>query len=118
MYEGSPPNDQISTDFHFGQNYHFHENFSETTTALEPFTFWMRGEDKYDINNPIVTNESQQFARIVSKSTKQYGCAQAHYYGAGGGIHTVCIYTPEYIPGNERENIGIPLYDREFVHNY
>ena len=75
------------------------------------FESWYRVEErKYDYNNPIVTDENRQFARIVSKSTQQYGCGQARDRGPGGGVYTLCIYTPEYLPGNERENIGKPLY--------
>ena len=112
--------DQVENDSLFGINYHSQRNFSKRDAGREAnvaahhaFNSWRDGECKYDIYNPIVTDEHMQFARMASKSTEQYGCAQAHYYGPGGGVYTICIYTPEYIPGNERENL-IPILQREF----
>lgn len=110
-YEGNPPIHQDENDVHFGQNYHFHSDSEHRVTPSEVFESWYRDEERrYNYDDPIVTDENRQFARIVSKSTEQYGCGQARDRGPGGGVYTICIYTPEYVPGNERENIGKPIY--------
>ncbi|XP_015791762.1 uncharacterized protein LOC107368457 [Tetranychus urticae] len=110
-YEGNPPIHQDENDVHFGQNYHYHADPEERVTPSDVMESWYRAEEKkYNYDDPIVTKDNLDFVRIVSKTTRQYGCGQARDRGPGGGVYTVCIYTPEYVPGNEQENIRKPSY--------
>ncbi|XP_053204232.1 uncharacterized protein LOC128388800 [Panonychus citri] len=110
-YENAPPPEEHDNDV--AENVYYQSNPEDAVSAVKVLTNWYVQEEKsYNYENPIFTPNVQHFVNIVSKTTQQYGCGQARSAGQhGGGIYTVCLYSPPYQPGKESENIAKPLFD-------
>lgn len=103
---GKPDRLQLPVD----ENVHQHPSLDGLVKAKDVMKTWYRGAEKnYDYDHPVISDENISFARIVSKTTQEYGCGQARLReGNQGKIYTVCLYSPVYEKGNERENIERP----------
>lgn len=106
------------------ENVHFHPNPDDQVSADDVMKAWYRDAEKnYDYEKPEINQDNISFARIVSKTTLEYGCGQAKIRSGREGIYTVCFYSPPYTIGNEAENIQVPQYafepeyDMQTAHN-
>ena len=113
-YENSPPPEEHDSDV--GENVYYQSNSDEAVSAVKVMTDWYTETEKsYDYDNPVFSSNIGHFINIVSKTTQSYGCGQARSSSSsgqsGGGIYTVCLYSPIYQPAQEAKNIVKPLFD-------
>ncbi|XP_074594921.1 uncharacterized protein LOC141850247 isoform X2 [Brevipalpus obovatus] len=94
----------------FDESVYFSPNIDDEVTANDVIEEWYsKSEKEYDYDNPTVTANNMNFLRIVSKTTSEFGCGQAKTRSVGS--YTVCLFLPNYVPGNEKINIPEPSED-------
>ena len=90
----------------FGENHYWSR--SEEVNCSQAVSSWESEERNWNYENPQLAENNRQYAQLVWRGTRKFGCGQAVSRGSKGGSHTVCYYDPTATAGRETTNVLRP----------
>jgi len=105
-YDGDVPEDKNNL---FGENDYWVQTEESEVTCTEAVKSWHdRGASSWNYEDPHINDRNREFAQVVWRSSRKFGCGQAVSLGSRGGTYTVCYYDPTAKEGSESANVLPP----------